>query len=232
MPAVAGPGIVPDAREFPLALEKAVALEVNGARIATLMCTPCDLEVLALGTLFTRGVIASRDDVTSIRIDAEGVHVMVRCSPSKPSISALVGRGMSPRGEALPLASIRVWVREMFDRAGIRRGTGGGMHSAGLADRAGLRCIYEDVGRHNALDKAIGRGLADGVDFSRCCLVSSGRIAADMAEKAIAAGVPVFASRSIPTTAAYEMAVERGLTMIGRVASDSPIVYTGAERLA
>jgi FdhD protein len=105
------------------------------------------------------------------------------------------------------------------------------MHSAGLADRGGLRWIFEDVGRHNAVDKVIGRGLVEHIDFSRCCLVSSGRIAAEIAQKAVAAGIPVFASRSIPTTAAYEMAAERGLTLIGRIASDSPVVYTMRERV-
>jgi formate dehydrogenase accessory protein FdhD len=84
----------------------------------------------------------------------------------------------------------------MFDRATIRKETGG-MHSAGLADRNGVRYVYEDVERHNAIDKAIGRGLIDRVDFSRCCLFSSGRIAADMAAKAIAAGIPIFVSRNI-----------------------------------
>ena len=164
------------------------------------------------------------------------MHVRLRVSLARHAAARLPARPpargrLLPRGEPFPLASISGWVREMFDRADIRRGTGGGMHSAGLADRDGLRCVYEDVGRHNAVDKVIGRGFADKVDFSLCCLVSSGRIAADMAARAIAAGVPIFASRSIPTTAAYELAVERGLTMIGRVASQSPIVYTGGDWL-
>jgi FdhD protein len=217
-----------DSRTPHLAIEQAVPIEVNGERLATLMCTPRDLDVLALGHLFTRGMIASVDDVTSLRIDGEGVHVRVRRPPANPANPA--ARSL-PRGEALPLTSIRGWVREMFARADIRRGTGGGMHSAGLADRGGLRWMYEDVGRHNAVDKVIGRGLVERVDFSRSCLISSGRIAVEIAAKVVAAGIPIVASRSIPTTATYEMAVERGLTMIGRIASDSPIVYTGGERL-
>jgi len=222
---------VPDPRAYPLAVEEAVTFEVNGTIVATLMCTPRDLEVLALGYLFTRGAIASRDDVAGIRTDAHGVRVRLRRSNVTSLTDPRPRSTVLPRRDPLPLASIQSWVRQMFDRADMRREIGGGMHSAGLADRDGLRCVYEDVGRHNAVDKAIGRGLADQVDFSRCCLVSSGRIAADMAAKAIAAGVPIFASRSIPTTAAYEMAVRSGLAMIGRVASEAPIVYTGGERL-
>ena len=219
---------MPDSRVFPLAMEKAVALEVNGTGIATLMCTPFDLDLLALGHLLTNGIIASLDEVQSIRIDGENSHIRVRCaSGTAPGTQPLPSL---PRGEVFPLAAIGGWARELFDRAALRKETGG-MHSAGLADRSGLLFFYEDVGRHNAVDKAIGRGLVDKVDFSGCCLICSGRIAVEMAAKAIAAGIPIFASRSIPTTAAYGMAVEKRLTMIGRCSSASPVVYTMRERV-
>ena len=64
--------------------------------------------------------------------------------------------------------------------------------------------VREDVGRHNAVDKILGRAFMDKVDFRRSCILTSGRIAADMILKAVAAGVPVVVSRSIPTTAALE----------------------------
>jgi FdhD protein len=220
---------MPDSHTFPLAMEKAVALEVNGTGIATLMCTPRDLDVLALGYLLTNGIIASIDEVQGVRIDGDASRIRVRCaSGTAPGTQPLPSL---PRGEAFPLASIGGWAREMFDRASIRKDTGG-MHSAGLADRSGLLFFYEDVGRHNAVDKAIGRGLVDHVGFSECCLICSGRIAVEMAAKAIAAGIPIFASRSIPTTAAYGMAVEKRLTMIGRCSSPSPVVYTMRERVS
>jgi FdhD protein len=215
----------PDPRAFRFAAEQAVEIEVNGGLLATLMCTPRDLDVLALGHLLTRGAISSPGDVASLRVDGDAGRVTIRCTPAKPAVRPL------RRGETFAIASIHRWALEMFDRAVLRRETGG-MHSAGIADRDGLRWIYEDVGRHNAVDKAIGRGLVERVNFSRCCLISSGRLAAEMVVKVVAAGIPVFASRSIPTTAAYEIAVERGLTMIGRIASESPIVYTMRERVA
>jgi FdhD protein len=218
----------PDPRSFPLAPEKAVVLEVNGTPVASLMCTPRDLDVLALGHLRTSGAISSPDEVLSLVISPDNARVSVQCSSGTAAGTWPLPN--LPRGETFPLASISGWAREMFDRAALRKETGG-MHSAGLADRNGLRWFYEDVGRHNAVDKAIGRGLIDRVDFSRCCLICSGRITVEMATKTIAAGIPVFASRSIPTTAAYEMAVERGLTMIGRITSGEPIVYTMRERV-
>jgi FdhD protein len=218
----------PDPHTLPLAPEKAVVLAVNGACVATLMCTPRDLDVLALGHLLTRRIISSLDDVLSLVISPDSARVDVRCADSPVAGTRPIPT--LPQGETFPLASISGWAREMFDRAAMRKETGG-MHSAALADRDGLRCVYEDVGRHNAVDKVIGRGLLDKVDYSRCCLISSGRIAVEMAAKVIAAGIPVFASRSIPTTAAYEMAVEQHLTMIGRISSLSPVVYTMRERI-
>ncbi|HOX48823.1 MAG TPA: formate dehydrogenase accessory sulfurtransferase FdhD, partial [Spirochaetales bacterium] len=82
---------------------------------------------------------------------------------------------------------------------------------------------------HNAVDKVLGRGLLDGADFSRSVLLTSGRIAADMAQKAAKAGLPVLVSRSIPTTEAYAFAREAGITLIGRIGTPSPIVYTRPE---
>ena len=91
--------------------------------------------------------------------------------------------------------------------------------------------MREDVGRHNAVDKALGRGFMDGVDFASACALTSGRVAADMILKIIAAGIPVVASRSIPTTAAAELAEAAGVTIVGRVADESPVVYTRPERI-
>jgi FdhD protein len=219
----------PDRRVFPLAMEEAVVLEVNGAGVATLMCTPRDLDVLALGHLLTSGVISSPDEVLDLVISPDNTRVSVRCPSGRAPRSRPLPK--LPRGETFALASISGWAGEMFDRAAIRKETGG-MHSAALADRGGLLFVYEDVGRHNAVDKVAGRGLRDRVDFSRCCLICSGRIAVEMAAKTIAAGIPIFASRSIPTTAAYGIAVEKGLTMIGRCSSPSPVVYTMRERVS
>jgi FdhD protein len=236
-----------DPRALMLAPERAVDLEVNGVRVATLMCTPYDLDALAIGHLASTGLIASLDEVLSLHICPDNSRVSLRCArdpvPAAPVAVTSSACGASavslfgverapslPLGATFPLESIRDRAREMFDRAVMHK-TIGGMHCAALANRDGLICVFEDVGRHNAIDKAIGRGLVDRVDFARCCILSSGRIATDMAAKAIMVGVPVIVTRSIPTTSAHAMAVDKGLTMIGRVVSSSPIVYTMRERI-
>ncbi len=126
--------------------------------------------------------------------------------------------------------------RDMFAAAELYRLTGG-MHCAAIAGRGADRgdeayfVAREDVGRHNAVDKVIGRAMLDGVDPGSCILLTSGRIAADMALKAVVAGVPIVVSRSIPTTTAYEIAQRGGLTLVGRMGSRDPVIYTRPERI-
>jgi FdhD protein len=139
----------------------------------------------------------------------------------------------------------------MFSRAILYRETGG-MHCAALAADLTARTtgtpaaaegksdlpegtsyfiVREDVGRHNAVDKVLGRAFMDRVDFSASCILTSGRIAADMILKAAAAKVPVIVSRSIPTTTAFEIAQTAGITLIGRIGSEAPHIYCGPERV-
>jgi FdhD protein len=159
--------------------------------------------------------------------------------------------GEIPEGYTVSLTSLKAWSKTMFSRAVLYTETGG-MHCAALAvDRSGRPasgpaasaqaenapsgCSYfvvrEDVGRHNAVDKVLGRAFMDGVDFAASCILTSGRIAADMILKAVAAKVPVVVSRSIPTTTAFEIAQKAGVTVVGRIGSDQPIVYCGSVRI-
>ena len=83
----------------------------------------------------------------------------------------------------------------------------------------------EDIGRHNALDKAVGRALIDGVDLRQCVLFSSGRIPADMMEKAIRAGVPLLASNAVPTDRAVALARAYRVVLICTARSDSMNIF-------
>ncbi len=142
------------------------------------------------------------------------------------------GTGDLPRALPGPLDidALGALSRRMFASAELYRKTGG-MHIAALASYPGERGAYfaarEDVGRHNAVDKVVGRGFLDGVDFRGAVLLTSGRIACDMVLKADAAGIPILVSRSIPTTEAYRLALERRIILVGRMGSAEPIVYSG-----
>jgi FdhD protein len=107
----------------------------------------------------------------------------------------------------------------------------GGIHIIGLFGPEGKICIIEDIGRHNALDRAIGYGLKHGIDFSRTIVTCSGRLSSEMVRKCLMANIPVIASRGATTTLAISMGEKAGLTIIGFVRSQKMNIYTGAERI-
>ncbi|MBC3192070.1 formate dehydrogenase accessory sulfurtransferase FdhD [Pseudonocardia sp. C8] len=135
-----------------------------------------------------------------------------------------------------PLRLDRTLLLELPDRLRERQkvfGSTGGLHAAGLFDAAGeLLVAREDVGRHNAVDKVLGRMLMDGrIPAAGTVLMVSGRASFELVQKAVMAGVPALAAVSAPSSLAVELAEEAGMTLVGFLRGATGNVYTGAERI-
>lgn len=137
-----------------------------------------------------------------------------------------------PAEPELDVAVIRAAMRLLDTRQPLFRATGG-CHAASLIDYDGVAlATFEDVGRHNAVDKVVGsRILAGALPLARTVLLVSGRASFEIVQKAVAAGIPVVASVSAPSSLAIDLAARAGVTLVGFVRGERLTVYAGVERL-
>lgn len=137
-----------------------------------------------------------------------------------------------PPGPPIPPELLPRLVERLSGAQGLFELTGG-LHAAGLFDQAGeLLIVREDVGRHNAVDKVVGRALLDGLVPAReTVLVVSGRGGYELVQKAVAAGIPVLAAVGAPSSLAVATALRFNLTLVGFLRGERFNLYSGPERL-
>jgi FdhD protein len=237
-----------DGERDEVAVEEPLEIRVDGRALSVTMRTPGQDEELALGFLFGEGLIdASReaglsDDLAANVVDVRGP--LLRDPGARrfytTSSCGVCGKGsleevavhapMLPAGPRVERALLAV-LPDRLRQPGF--GRTGGMHATGLFSRAGdALLVREDVGRHNAMDKVIGRALLDGsVPLHPALLCVSGRLSFELVQKAALAGAPILVGVGAPTTLAVELARDRGLTLCGFARGDRVNVYSGEERV-
>ena len=225
-------------REMEVATEHILSVSVNGIPAFRLSCTPGDLAELVLGRLYTERLIRSLTEVEDLFICGKGEIAEVTLSdkaafsPAEKDIptcctgneSFLSGRedaGLRhlPEKEIDPDRIFRL--SESFRQDSELHRSTGGTHSCYILNGKGEIRSFEDVGRHNALDKAVGHMLLSGYVPEDCILFTTGRVAADLIVKAIASGIPILVSKAVPTDEAIRFADEYGMKLIVRAWPDS-----------
>jgi FdhD protein len=259
-------GALGAAQEDDVVAEEPLEIRAAGETMAITMRTPGADRELAVGFLFAEGVIASRDDVSSVahcgRPDQEGFGNTIDVRPGA-GVSLDIDRLSATRRGTLTTAACGVCGRRSVDdvialckpqniaaamiasetianaTASLKRlqpnfSRTGGIHAAALLDAQGeVMAAYEDIGRHNALDKVVGKLVLDGRIPGReaTLLVVSGRASFEVVQKASAAGIPIVASVSAASSLAVDLARAAGITLCGFVRDGNMTVYAHAERI-
>lgn len=204
--------------------ERPVCIFINGRELATVLCTPVDLEDLAVGFAFSEGIIDSLDDIEVMTVSAGNTCVDLWIDrevelPTRRIITSGCGGGvtfadvedMLARYKALgpgltvnpaQISTLMQQVLRSPHENGIRRG----VHTSALSDGETLLCVVQDVGRHNTIDRLAGRALREGIATEGAVLLTSGRISSEMLAKATRMRAPVAVSRTSPTALSVELA--------------------------
>jgi FdhD protein len=237
-----------DGRADAVAVEEPLEVRMGGEPVAVTMRTPGHDEELALGFLLGEGLIEGPRDAgppgdlaaNTVEVAGPPLRALDARRFFTTSSCGVCGKGaleeVAVHAPRLPdgLRISRELLAELPDR--LRQpefARTGGLHATGLFTPGGeLVCSREDVGRHNAMDKVIGRALLDGlVPLHDHVLCVSGRLSYELVQKAAVAGAPVLVGVGAPTSLAVSLAADRDLTLAGFARGSRVNVYTGADRV-
>lgn len=240
-----------------VAEEVPVALEYNGISHAVMLATPLDLEDFALGFSLSEGILRDGGELYSVD-EVEGTRgitlhltvsseAFVRLKERRRSMTGRTGCGLcgtesleqvcrplktiSVTAPALGRLAISRAMAQLRDLQMLQRITGAVHAAAWCTAKGEVRWMREDVGRHNALDKLIGALDSNGVDSASGFVAVTSRASFEMVQKTAAAGVPLLAAISAPTSFAIEIAERAGITLIGFARQRDLVVYSRPERL-
>lgn len=250
--------------EDTVALETEYSLFVNGQKLVRLSCTPADLKELALGRLYTEGLVRNIRQIRSIQIQEEERTIYVEISENEKQRtekesgkntkneveSSIESREKEPgKTESIQYRNAETTMPERKQRSEGNRIVGfseifsaaevffsqpgelfretGCAHSCAFWKEREIVCSFEDIGRHNALDKVAGKLLIQEIDPGDGVIFTSGRISADYLKKIIQMGVATVVSRAAVTEAAVLLAEKYGILLLGFVRNYTGNLYAG-----
>jgi FdhD protein len=249
-------------REDRVTVEEPLEIRIGGQTMAVTMRTPGHDHDLAAGWLVTEGVVSRPEEIVRIEHcretrspEEEGNVVLVRTTAQagehldrarrllltssscglcgKGSIESIRGQFPAVVSDAVVTAGVLLSLPDRLRSEQTTFGQTGGLHGAGVFTLSGrLIAAREDVGRHNAVDKVIGRLFREGqLPLSDSILCVSGRASFEIVQKALAAGVPIVAAVSAPSTLAVDLARSSGITLVGFLREKGFNLYSGEARV-
>lgn len=222
--------------------EVPLSIFINGRHFVTAMISPEMKSEFVTGHLFAERIVSGRGEIESLEIEGNIARAIVSnpmraVVPRRPIVSGCGGIASFLDESKLPeiKSDLKIGKEQAqeamkaISQSEIHMATGG-VHSVGLFNETKTVSIIEDIGRHNALDKAIGHALAEDVDLGRTFVACTGRISSDMALKCSVAGIPIIVSRGATTSLAISIAERTKLCIVAFLRGKRLSVYTNRER--
>jgi FdhD protein len=235
-----------------VAAELPVRLVLNDEPLVTLLCTPSELEELAVGFLLSEGLLHDRSQLKKLSVSGDGPSINIEIAGlpkgwekqfEKRTISSGCGKGITftnydrqkdrkidTKGPVMTVGAIRDQLTKFRNISALYLETGG-VHSAALSDGRELLFFSEDIGRHNAVDKLIGKAFLKGVSIANKILFTSGRVTSEIVTKAGRNRFPILISRAAASCMAINYAEDTGITLIGFARGDRMNIYTWPNRI-
>jgi len=232
--------------EFP------ITIMLNNRELVTLLCSPTDLEYLAVGFLFSEGLLKSKDEIKKITVDDQTGVVRVETKKAKelpfelshkPLIASGGGRGAATYDTATTQGWAKIdsqavitphevfeLVNEFQNHSQHFQATHG-VHSAALCDTKRILVFNDDLGRHNAIDKIFGECIMKDIPTDDRIVITTGRVPSEQVIKVAKRRVPIMISLTVPTDLGVKLAADFGITLIGSVKGKRMNVYTNKWRV-
>ena len=236
-----------------VASEIGFTLNINKKQVVTLLCTPSELDAMAIGFLLSEGILKNRESLLDVQVDENTYTVSVTLKDlpdnidatfNKKTITSGCGQGITytdaeslkslpPNRSMLQVSPEKIRgmlkkfraISELFAKTG-------GVHSAALVDKEEITLFSEDIGRHNAVDKLLGKTFLAVISSDDKILLSSGRISGEIMTKVIRNRIPILISRTAPTCMSITYAEDHGVTLIGFARGNRMNVYTHPQRIS
>ena len=235
--------------------EFSLTIMLNNEELLNLLCTPTNLEYLAVGFLFSEGLLKNKDEIKKITVDDQGGVVWVETDEDKGQARELLFKKRSItsgggtvkgasfhstvdiQGQAKIESKVVIVPHQVFKLADEFRHysqlfqASHGVHSAALCNTESILVFADDLGRHNAIDKIFGECVLKDIPTNDRIVITTGRVPSEQLLKVARRKIPIMISLTVPTDLGVKLAADFGITLIGSVRRNGMTVYTNRWRV-